>query len=153
MITKAIVERLPENGSAKFLIRIPIFDGFEGSKEDTDYNSLTEATLCCLPGVSNPVNVGDIVYVGFEDNNIARPVILGHLYLGDSPNASKTSIGLNLNSLTVSDQKYSESGSAKLPVGTSIGNLSYDDLLKIKAFYDSFPEDFNLANSPWFIEK
>ena len=82
MITKAIVTQLvPPN---KFKVRIPIFDGFSGQQGAVSDEHLSNATLCTLPNSDNVINVGDIVYVAFEDNDAGRPVILGHLYTGTS---------------------------------------------------------------------
>jgi hypothetical protein len=37
----------------------------------------TEATVCGIGGIQNYINVGDTVYVGFEDNDMGRAIILG----------------------------------------------------------------------------
>jgi hypothetical protein len=37
----------------------------------------TEARVCGIGGIQNYINVGDTVYVGFEDNDMGRAVILG----------------------------------------------------------------------------
>lgn len=156
MLTKAIITGISKNNPNKYIVRIPVLDGWGNKKTDTPDKELSEATLCCLPGISNPVNINDIVYVDFEDNNLARPVILGHLYLGVNGGISdrpQTSIGLNLSNLSVEDKKSLTPGTAKLPVGTSIGDISYNDLENIKKFWQQWEVDkgFNFANTPWGV--
>lgn len=147
MLTKAIVVGFGAT-SNKYKIRIPILDGFEDSNDSTPNNQLSEATLCNLPGIENPLSIGDIVYVDFEDNNLARPVILGHLYLGDRgklDTKTTTSIGLTLGSLNVEDRKNINSSNANLPINTSIGEITYEDLLSFKKFmmWDNFKDPPN----------
>lgn len=83
MLTKGIVEQLIDKYTAK--VRLPIYDGAEGSKNATSKDDLTEATICSLPNISSTISVGDIVYVGFENDDISMPVILGHLQSENKP--------------------------------------------------------------------
>lgn len=143
MLTKAIIEG-PGKEKNKFLVRIPILDGFENTPEGVSKELLSEATLCTLPGITTPLVKGDIVFVDFETNNLAKPVILGNLYLGNSqyinnfPDEKNThSIGLNLNNLIMGNLS-----SAKLPESTYIGNISYKDLRNFKMLYDNFYDRF-----------
>lgn len=78
MITRAKIEGavIGSNGT-KYIVRIPIFDGIEtngASKVD-----LSEASVLCIPGIEVDYEPGDTVIVGFEDNNIGSPIILGYL--------------------------------------------------------------------------
>ena len=77
MITKGIVESID---GYKAVVRIPIFDKAADAKNSTNYNDLSTATICVMSKTSNPVNVGDVVFVGFEDHEISKPIILGHLF-------------------------------------------------------------------------
>lgn len=154
MITKAIVMALPENrfsvspilsGLAivtnktlgikaptlpdhrnKYKVRIPIFDGYEGDQAATANEDLSWATLCCIPGLTNALSVGDIVYVGFEDDDYSRPVILGQLFMGYIPSTSQTSPSLHLGELVVDDKRAAgvDASNVKLPTTTTIGDLS-----------------------------
>ena len=152
MITKAIVTQLvPPN---KFKVRIPIFDGFSGQQGAVSDEHLSNATLCTLPNSDNVINVGDIVYVAFEDNDAGRPVILGHLYTGTSK--TNTIIDLSVRELNVTDKptngKYSIA-SANLPSNTRIGNLTYYDILGAVNFVKAFESGgFNISNGPWYTE-
>jgi hypothetical protein len=100
MITKGIVEEIVSPYKAK--VRLPIFDGIEGSQTALSTKDLSAATICTLPNLTSVVSVGDIVYVGFEDDDIARPVILGHLSKesGTDTKAILTLDGLNVEGIT-----------------------------------------------------
>ena len=152
MITKAIVVSIvPPN---KFKVRMPIFNGFSGQQGATPDDQLNDATLCTLPNSNNIVNVGDIVYVAFEDNDAGRPVILGHLYTGTSK--TNTTIDLNIRELNVKDSQSmgkTSIASASLPKNTAIGDITYDDLANVVNFVREFSASgFDLTNSPWYFK-
>ena len=132
MITKAIVQSQVPN-SNKFRVRIPIFDGPPGGMVSTPDGILAEATLCTLPNAQNVVNPGDIVYVAFENNDMGRPVILGHLY--QEPSRTTTCIDLQLRTLKVEDKVNSKVSSAKLPYNTSIDMVTANDMQKLLFYF------------------
>ena len=80
MITKAIIVETPLNNSNKFKIQIPTLVKANSNKD----NFILDATLCYQPGVILGYNIGDVVFVAFEDNYIEKPIILGKLYKTDS---------------------------------------------------------------------
>lgn len=85
MITKAIVEEVLTPYSAR--VRVPIFDAIADAKDATETQFLSVCAVCGLPKQDNTLSVGDIVYVSFEDNDISKPVVVGHLvYEQESPN-------------------------------------------------------------------
>ena len=134
MITKGIVEQFNKDAPYKVKVRLPIFDSIKGVNNSTSTENLKDAIICTLPYCSNSLNVGDIVLVGFEDNDYGTPIILGHLYkdfplttvnnVTGNPD-TKTSLNLDLNNLNVG-------GSVKLSSNISIGNIGYDDLMLLK---------------------
>ena len=132
MITKAIVQSQVPN-SNKFRVRIPIFDGLAGGMVSTPDCFLAEATLCTLPNAQNVVNPGDIVYVACENNDMGRPVILGHLY--QKPSRTNTCIDLQLRTLKVEDKVNSKVSSAKLPYNTSIDTVTANDMQKLLFYF------------------
>lgn len=115
MITKGIIEGLD---GYKALVRLPIFDGNEASKVSTKSNNLSKATYCSIANVEIPFAKGDIVFVGFEDNDTSKPIILGHLYKSTKQSATP---GLNLSTLNTSS-------TTKLSESTYIGNVKPNEL-------------------------
>lgn len=116
MITKATVSEVIDNKTCK--VRIPIFNQTKASALATPDNELSEATICTIPNYAPNVRVGDIVYVGFEDNDYGRPVLLGYLYTDKD---IETYGDLVLGSLEVKTN-------ATLPKDTSIGDVKSKEL-------------------------
>lgn len=116
MITKGIVEDIVTPYLIK--VRIPTLDGIEESAYGNSREELREATICTLNGTSNTVAKGDIVFVGFEDNDNSKPVILGHL--------QKSTTGDNKSNAILND--FTATGNITLSRNTSIGDISYRDL-------------------------
>ena len=76
MITIAIRKRLYTTDDNHYIIYVPLF-----RKANMDASDATlPATALCISGIENTLKVGDVVYIGFEDNNFNRPVILSKLY-------------------------------------------------------------------------
>lgn len=117
MITKAYVEEKVDN--YKYRVRIPLFDRTNEATYYTQFEDLSVATACVPKGINNSIEVGDVVFLGFEDNDASQPIILGQLYreaLVKDPNTFA-----NLLSLKVQQN-------AQLPVDTTIGNINYNQL-------------------------
>ena len=110
MITKGIVEHIIDNSHIK--VRMPIIDGLKDIKQSTPTELLSEATICTLPNSNNIIQEGDIVFIGFEDNDIGKPIILGHLF-----KESSTYVDLTLRNLEVNSTCF-------LPAETSIGDIN-----------------------------
>lgn len=130
MITRAIVvDILKGEGKdpTKFKVRMPIFDNIETAKEYTENRDLSLAIACLSPDVSNSIDIGDAVYVGFEDNDISRPVILGHLY---NQNKSNRNTLTDIRARSISVKNLNVTQALDLPIGTNIGEISYGDLLE-----------------------
>lgn len=103
MITRGIVVD-KEKGGTKFKVRIPILDGIEGNRGATANEDLSLASSICFSGIRVNYEIGDIVVIGFEDNNIGIPIILGHLNLVDREMPSRVTgnfMDLESNALSV----------------------------------------------------
>lgn len=61
-------------------VRIPIFETPAKAQEKV----IMTATIILPPGVSNGYVAGDKVYVGFVDNSMSSPTVLGLLYPGST---------------------------------------------------------------------
>ena len=129
MITLGYVTKRLDVGQSLIEIRLPIFEQpgmpFSGGSESSTFM----ASICCNPGTVNVFNPGDCVVVGFLDNRMATPIILGKLYTADTP-AEAPSNTTNAASLVVTDK-------ATLPMNTTIGSINFSDLLKIMRQGDS----------------
>ena len=125
MIAKAVIEEVIDNFSAR--IRIPILNGIKNTQQSTPLENLYIANIASIPYITNVIAVGDIVYVGFENNDLSRPVIIGK-YLGSSKVKGYDSIeykpNLDLDNITVNEQ-------CSLSNNTRIGTLEYNDLTKV----------------------
>ena len=76
MIQKAIIEHIIDNYTVK--VRIPKYDKMytDGLK----FDELSTGIICTVPGTNVNYSVNDVVLVGFENDEIGKPVILGLLY-------------------------------------------------------------------------
>ena len=132
MITKAIVEEVISEYSAK--VRIPLYDAIEGSRDATLYKDLSNATICSFPNSTNNVSKGDIVFVGFEDNDTGKPIVLGHLV---KEKASDTLINLDVGSLTTNS-------TTKLSSSTYIGNVKPVEIDALKNVKSNIQAQLNV---------
>lgn len=124
MITKAIVEEVLSPYQVR--IRIPLLDRASHTPLATKTENLNTATICTLPNCYINVQVGDIVFVAFEDNTSYKAVILGHL----SKEATTSYADLILNNLTVMTSTH-------LSNDTYIGNITPTQLLYLSDITDS----------------
>lgn len=120
MITKGEIIRLPLFGNNKFLVRIPIFESAGMPEDSTLGGNIMEATLCYQPGNFNGYRVGDKVFISFENNEMAHPIILGKLYTDNKEEFTNYSKG---SALEITDY-------AKLPLTTQFGDeITAEDIL------------------------
>lgn len=117
MIFKAVVvSRINEDNQV--YITIPALDG---STSKSDFRGVTKrlANICTLPGCTPVYATGDIVYVDFEQDNMAEPVVLGLLL---SSKSKSSIINLDAESLTVNVN-------TKLSNDFIVGETSYYDII------------------------
>ena len=117
MITKGIIIKTPNGTNNKYTVRIPIFE----SANNTGSEFVTyEASVCISPGSYYGLNVGDVVFISFEDNRMSKPVIIGKLFI--TPDV-ETGAYNALQVLKVSDK-------AELPSNTTIGDMNLLSVVK-----------------------
>ena len=133
MITKAIVEQIIDDNSVK--IRIPILDKVSSSSLGTEISSCQIAHECTIPNFRYNFNVGDIVFIDFEENNIDSPVIIGYLYGVDNsyPSGEASSISIE--------------NSSVLPEQTKIGNIEPSEIKCLENTKSNIQQDINSIKS------
>ena len=107
MITRAYITEVIT--SKKVRVRIPIYDRVEKAGLSVSNDDLSIATICTPPNMVYNPQVGDVVFVGFEDNDISYPVVLGYMMTTKESRVNKDlNVTLTATSLKVKD-------SAELP--------------------------------------
>lgn len=131
MIARGIVEKIYEPN--KVAVRVPVFDKSSTSNGKTPTDQLGVASICVLPNCIPNVRVGDVVYVGFENNDVSSPVILGYMYLDKE---YETQQGLYADSISV------RSG-AVLPNNTTIGDVTAKEISYLKGLNSNLQLQIN----------
>ena len=114
-LTKGIIEQIIDKYSVR--LRIPTYNRSSDAILKTPTEDLPVAHICVAPGIYPNYKVGDIIYVGFEDNQLSQPIILGYLYregLESTGDMHALSLQVDVN--------------AFLPRKSSIGNVTPTDL-------------------------
>lgn len=82
MVTKGFITGIPNPTdkitSIKYKVDIYIFKSV-GDKNSTRTTNSIESTVAYTPGNNITYNIGDCVFVDFEDNEYGHPVIIGKL--------------------------------------------------------------------------
>ena len=76
MLTKAVVQSINSAGN-RCVVWMPLFDTAASSARVE-----VEALVSIPPGLFGSLAVNDVVFVGFEENALEKPIILGKLYKG-----------------------------------------------------------------------
>lgn len=116
MMTRAIVEEVLTPFEVR--VRIPSLDRVKGDSLCTRTEDLNIATICTLPNCYLNVQVGDIVFIVFEDNTERKAVIIGHL--------SRELMSNTLSDLHVGDLIID--GILQTSKNSRIGDISYSEM-------------------------
>ena len=125
MLTKGIVEEITTPYSIK--VRLPIYDKLKDAPNATSTENLSQAIICALPNSSNHVSLGDIVIVGFEDNDTSKPIILGTLFCENLP---RTYEDLDV-------RVFTTHSTTKLFDQTSIGKVTPEEIKSLRYIRDN----------------
>lgn len=136
MITKAIVEQILNKHSVK--VRMPVLDKVIDSSTGIPINSYQTATECVLPNFSYNFNVGDIVFVDFEENNLDSPVIVGYL-----TGTSDQRMDGKIMSISVENE-------SNLPSNTSIGSVKKEEIECLKGTVSNIQNKIDSASDNTF---
>lgn len=132
MLTKAIIQSIDYTKNM-CRVRIPLF---ENASRNTNAIE-ADAQLNIVPGIYNSYKTGDIVFIGFEENKMELPVILGKLFVSTAAEASNLKGTLSGNALSITD-------TAQLPYSTV---FSYDKSLQNSTLYNDLNTPKKLADS------
>lgn len=121
MLTRAYVEAI-DYASQRLKVRIPIFDNVESAPQFASFDDLSWASILAIPGIEVNYNVGDVVIVGFEDHDAARPVVLGYLKSAITDNQALCDVNFN----SINTEKLITANDINL------GDVSYNDLMNLK---------------------
>ena len=131
MLTKAIIQSIDYTKNM-CRVRIPLFE--TASKNVGMIEADAQFTI--VPGVYNSYKTGDIVFIGFEENKMELPVILGKLFVSAAAEASSYRGGISGSSLTITD-------TAQLPYSTV---FDFDKIAQNSTLYKDLNTPKKLAD-------
>ena len=131
MLTKAIIQNIDYTKNV-CRVRIPLF---ENASRNVDMIE-ADAQINIVPGIYNSYKTGDIVFIGFEENKMEAPVVLGKLFISASTEASSYRGNVSGNSLAITD-------TAVLPYSTV---FNYDEIAQNSALYKNLNTPKKLAD-------
>lgn len=79
MITKGIIVGKSPTSENKYLVNLPALTNSQGTLSGFSKDDISEASVSSVSGIKNQLTDGDIVFVGFEDHDFRKPIILGIL--------------------------------------------------------------------------
>lgn len=89
MVTKGIITGVPTPSKSpktrKYIVDVYIFKDPGDKSRSKRLSRGVEATVAYTPGGYVEYNVGDRVFVSFEDNDYGHPIIIGKLLLPQDP--------------------------------------------------------------------
>ena len=131
MLTKAIIQSIDYTKNM-CRVRIPLFENAARNVQMIE----ADAQINIVPGIYNSYKTGDIVFIGFEENKMELPVILGKLYVSASAEASSYRGNVSGNSLAITD-------TAQLPYSTL---FNYDKISQNNTIYNDLNTPKKLAD-------
>ena len=75
MIVKGIIEK--KVGYNEYEVRVPIIDKVKGASLSSE--NLSIASVCSITNSSLDLNINDVVYINYENNDKSKPIIIGCL--------------------------------------------------------------------------
>lgn len=128
MVTRAFIEEV-DYANAKLRVRIPTLNGIEDSTTSTPTDQLEWASIIQIPGVDITYEVGDVVVVSFEDNDLSSPIVLGFLKLVENSTKNlQNRLFLTAANLTVTNNVTLPTNIVFNSPTTGTQALSFEDL-------------------------
>jgi hypothetical protein len=132
VLTKAIIQSIDYTKNM-CRVRIPLFENASRNVNAVE----ADAQFSVVPGIYNSYKTGDIVFIGFEENAMENPVILGKLFVSATAEANSYRGNLSGNSLAITD-------TAQLPYSTV---FNYEKISQNNALYNNLNTPKKLADS------
>ena len=133
MLTKAYIQDVLSPHSIR--VRIPLYNKISGVEGATPNNELGVACVCSLPNFITNACVGDVVIVGFEEDSISKPVVLGYL----STNTEKGAL------VDITCNQITAKGDVVLDEHTTIGEVEPENIKCLKNLKDNINSTFKLT--------
>jgi L,D-peptidoglycan transpeptidase YkuD (ErfK/YbiS/YcfS/YnhG family) len=130
MVTKAFVQEVIDPYHLR--VRIPLYNKIESVNGSTPNSELSVAAVCTLPNFVTDVKSGSIVILSFEEDDISKPIVLGHLA---TANASSSIVDIKCNDLHVV-------GETTLTELTTIGEVTGDSIQQLKGLDTNVKQKF-----------
>jgi hypothetical protein len=131
VLTKAIIQSVDYTKNI-CRVRIPLFENASRNVNIIE----ADAQFSIVPGVYNSYKTGDIVFIGFEENKMELPIILGKLFVSAPTEANANRGNLSGNSLSITD-------TAQLPHSTV---FSYNEIAQNDKIYKDLNTPKKLAD-------
>lgn len=131
MITRGIVEEVVDKYNVR--VRLPLLDGVAKGSTRKTTNELRAMVICTLPRVDLNLQVGDVVFVAFEDRTETRAVVLGCLF---RENPTSTMASIQASTIRV------ENG-ATLPICTQIGDVTDEEIQRLHGVRDNLQKQID----------
>ena len=136
MIMQAIIQSVNDDGTC--YINIPTLTH---SKNKLPSSNSYVARFSVLPNASPNIRPGDRVYVGFLNNNIGEPIILGHMYF-QTPDAS----AITDSTYSVKFADLETTSHTQLSANTTIGDVSAEELAYLKGLSSNLQAQLKVIN-------
>lgn len=130
MITKAYISEVFSPNKVR--VRVPLFNKIDGVNGSTPKNELSMACVCSLPNCKVAPQSGDVVLVGFEEDNTSKPVVLG--FLSKESDISST--------VDIKCEKLEALGDVILDKRTTIGKVTPENIECLEGLEDNVDEKF-----------
>ena len=127
MITKAYIQEVLSRHKVR--VRIPLYHKIKEVNGSVPDDLLPAAFINSPPNIKIEPQVGDVVIVDFEEDDLAKPVILGYLYSSNDCNSS----------MSIVCEDFTASGEISLSKDTTIGDIKYENIECLKNQKDNIP--------------
>ena len=133
MIVRGFVEAIVDDTHVK--VRVPKVNKMEGAVGATPTAELAIGVVCTPPGYSPRLRRGDVVIIGYENDDESSPVVLGLLFTLNND----TTANVKVDSLKVKvDTNLSEN--------TTIGNVSKENIQFLQGLRDNAQSQLDLLS-------